>query len=299
MKKIYWIFALIALFFIGDRIGGFVLKKMIETSQFRYSRMYTGKAQAEVLLLGNSRGLIFYQPYISESTGKTNFNLSYNGMSIDLGRVLVEDYYERYEAPELLLIDVTMCDRENDQLSNGFSCYSPFSPRLDSFLMAKSPTTAYAGKLTHLFRYNSEVFQRALSYIGRSDENWLTDRIINDHLVANVDEEKPLDFSFQEAKGNGTLDEDYILGQLKQTIDIAKRSGTRVELVINPYYPKFVTRSKGYNAWKTKVEQQTGMKVKDYSVALNERDAFGDYQHLNKKGSIQYLDLLRRDGILK
>lgn len=271
---------------------------MLEQSGFRYSRMYTGKAEADILLLGNSRGLIFYQPHIAQRTGKSNFNLSYNGLSIDLGRVLVEDYYDRYPSPELLLIDVTMCDRENDNLSSGFNCYASFSPRIDSFLLAKAPTTAYAGRLTHLYRYNSEVFQRALSYIGRSDENWLTDRIINDHLVEHVEEEKGLDFTFAEAKKNKTLDEDYILGQLKATVDIARRHGTRVELVINPYYPAFASKSQGYAAWKQKIEKATGLQIKDYSLALKDRDAFGDYQHLNKKGSMEYLDLLKEDGVL-
>ena len=328
MKKIYWIFALIALFFVGDRIGGFILGKLVDHSQFRYSRMYSGNAEADILLLGNSRGLIFYQPHISESTGKSNFNLSYNGMSMDMGSVLVADYYERYKAPELLLIDVTMCDRENDQLSSGFSCYSPYSPRLDSFLLSKSPTSAYAGKLTHLYRYNSEVFQRALSYINRSDENWLTDRIINDHMIANVAAEEGLNFTFvddkdkkkkknkhyggpyvikwlkgtladEDKKGNKNFDEEYILQCLKNTVALAQAKGTEVHLVINPYYPAFAKKSRGYDDWKNRITKATGLKVNDYSVALTERDAFGDYQHLNKKGSIEYLEILKKDGLLK
>jgi len=330
VKKIYWILALIILFFLGDRIGGFILGKLVDSSQFRYSRMYAGNAEADILLLGNSRGLIFYQPHISESTGKRNFNLSYNGMSMDMGSVLVADYYERYAAPELLLIDVTMCDRENDQLSSGFSCYSPYSPRLDSFLISKTPTSAYAGKLTHLFRYNSEVFQRALSYINRSDENWLTDRIINDHMVANVAAEEGLNFTFvdkekdkkkkknyggpyiierikstfgwkveEDKKGNKNFDEEYILQCLKNTVALAQAKGTEVHLVINPYYPEFAKKSRGYDDWKNRITKATGLKVNDYSTALTERDAFGDYQHLNKKGSMEYLDILQRDGLLK
>ncbi len=298
MQKIYWILALILLFFVGDRLGGLLLKGLAEHSQFRYSRMYQGQAEAEVLLLGNSRGLIFYQPYITESTGKSTFNLSYNGLSIDLGRVLVEDYLDRYPAPESLIIDVTMCDRENDQLSAGFNLYTPYSSRLDSFLLAKTPTTAYAGRLTHLFRYNSEVFQRSMRYLRSSDEDWLTDRVMNDFLVNNVKEEKGLDFHFTEAKEKGTLDETYILEQLKATVTTAQAHGVKVELVINPYFPPFAQKSVGYQEWKNKVEQITGLQIRDYAMALQEREAFGDYQHLNKLGSKKYLDLLKKDGIL-
>ena len=299
MQKTYWIIALIVLFFVGDRLGGWLLKSLVERSQFRYSRLYQGQAAADILLLGNSRGLIFYQPYITESTGKSTFNLSYNGLSIDLGRVLVEDYLDRYPAPQTLLIDVTMCDRENDQLSAGFSFYTPYSPRLDSFLLAKTPTTAYAGRLPHLFRYNSEVFQRSLRYLGGSDEDWLTDRVMNDFLVDNVEGEKGLDFHFTEAKDRGTLDEAYILEQLRATVAAAQARGVKVQLVINPYYPPFAQKSVGYVAWKAKVEQVTGLAIRDYALALSDRQVFGDYQHLNKLGSKRYLDLLKKDGVLE
>jgi len=88
--------------------------------------MYQGKAAADILLVGNSRGLIFYQPYIEEITGKSTFNVSYNGMPIDLGQTLVEDYFANYKAPETMILDVTMCDRENTKLISGFNLYKSF-----------------------------------------------------------------------------------------------------------------------------------------------------------------------------
>ena len=73
MKKIYWILAIIALFFIGDRVGGYIVKQVVLKSQFRYSRMYKGEAKADILLVGNSRGLSFFQPTIEEFTKKETF----------------------------------------------------------------------------------------------------------------------------------------------------------------------------------------------------------------------------------
>ena len=91
MKKLYWIAAVIILFFVGDRLAGLILKKMVANSQFRYSKMYQGKAEGEILFMGNSRGLGFYQPYIEEVTGKKTFNLSYNALPLNLGRVLLQN----------------------------------------------------------------------------------------------------------------------------------------------------------------------------------------------------------------
>jgi hypothetical protein len=43
---------------------------------------------------------------------------------------------------------------------------------------------------------------------------------------------------------------------------------------------------------KTLVEAKTGLIVTDYSAALTATEAFGDYQHANKKGCIQFMNQL-------
>ena len=191
MKKIYWIIALVALTFIGDRIGGMILNQITQKSQFRYSRLYKGEAKSDILLVGNSRGLMFYQPYIESLTGKTTFNLSYNGMPMNLGRVLVEDYLEQYEAPELMILDITMCDRLNNGLISGFNLYTPYSDRLSKLMADSNTYVSNAGKLSHLYRYNSEIFQRTLFYLAKSDEDWLLDRVITEDLINSIDNTKP------------------------------------------------------------------------------------------------------------
>ena len=41
------------------------------------------------------------------------------------GGALVQDYLERYPAPRVMLIDITSCDRINDELLAGFLPYTP------------------------------------------------------------------------------------------------------------------------------------------------------------------------------
>ncbi len=120
MKKISWYLLLLIVCFSGDRLGAYLLEQQSMQSQFRFSKLYRGESAAEILLLGNSRGLTFYQPYIEQITGKSTCNLSYNGLPMDVAKVLVQDYLERYPAPKNLLIDITTCDRENDALLAGF-----------------------------------------------------------------------------------------------------------------------------------------------------------------------------------
>ena len=287
MKKIYWIIALIGLFFIGDRLGGWVLGQLTDASQFRYSRLYNDGAAAEILLLGNSRGLIFYQPYIEEITGKNTFNFSYNGMSIDLGATLVADHLDRYPAAELLLIDVSMCDRVNNQLTSNFSCYMSNSDGLNQLIRDSIPKVANAARLSHLYRYNSEVFHRSLYYLQGNDEDWLTDREMNNLLVDGVGDADSLDFQI--------LEQNFVM--LKDLIAAAENKNVQVKLVVSPYYPAYAQRFKQFDKWLARLEAITQRKVHNYATGLNQPSFFSDYQHLNKNGARQYIDQLRRDGI--
>lgn len=283
-KPITWICALAFLFFAGDRAAGWVLGKTVDGSQFRYSRMYDGRADAEVLLVGNSRGLAFYQPEIESLTGKKTFNLSYNGMPADLAKVLMADYLEKYPSPKTILIDITLCDRSNNTLIAGFSTYQTYSPRLDTLIAGQSSDVWYGQKISSLFRFNNEVFQRAVFYRNRSDEDWLIDRQIAPALAASV----PLDtfpVSIQPA----------LIGDLSAAVALARAAGHRVELVIGPYYPGMVRDWKNLQALKTAVEKSTGLTVMDFSQALSDPSDFGDLMHPNKQGAVHFAALLQGD----
>ena len=289
MNKIYWILAFLGLTFLGDRIGGMILKQITDKSQFRYSRLYTGAAESDILLVGNSRGLMFYQPYIEDITGKSTFNISYNGMPMNLGKVLVEDYLEKYPAPELMILDITMCDRLNNGLISGFNLYTPYSDRLSQLMQDSLATASAAGKLSHLYRYNSEIFQRTLFYLNKSDEDWLLDRVITDDLVQSIEDRAPYNIEVPPS----------ILADCKATVEAAKAKGVEVQLVINPYFPPFAAKIENLAEFKSVFEDALGLPVHDYSSAVTNLEGFGDYQHLNKLGSKEFLDLLSQDNILK
>lgn len=287
MKKALWIPALLLFFFIGDRLGGYILQQLVAKSEFRYSRLYTGQAKSDIVLLGNSRGLIFYQPFIEEITGQKTLNLSYNSLPIDMGQVLVEDYIERYGAPEKLIIDVTMCDRTNTQLITGFSPYASYSHSLNQLIKSVAKKSWVAGQLSHLYRFNGEVFQRTMNYLGKSDKDWLIDRVISDHMQENATLDSVVVLKTTPA----------LLSSLQKLIAVAERKGAEVELLVNPYYPPYAERMTSLAPFIQQIEAATNKKVKNYALALQLTEGFGDYQHLNKKGSKQYLTQLAEDGV--
>jgi len=318
MKKLYWIFAVIVLFFAGDRLFGFVLKKMVADSQFRYSKMYRGEADCDILFLGNSRGLGFYQPYIEEVTGKKTFNLSYNAMPLNLGRIMLEDYLKYNKKPEILVVDVTMMNRVDTTLITGFNVYTPYSDGLGEMVKDHSKNTFYGGQLSHLFLHNSEIFQRAMFYYSKTDEDWIVDRVINENMVNGVVDQKPFyagpfDWSTVE----------MMFEELNKTIQIAKENDIKIKLVISPFFPPFVekivnfehlekrinmsanstysiagiTREYLANGSKSEADAMNKIEIYNYARAVQDPTGFGDYQHVNIKGAKIYIDKMKADGI--
>lgn len=288
MKKSLWIIALIAVVFIGDRVGAMLLQKLADSSQFRYSRLYKGEAKADLLLVGNSRGLMFYQPYIEEVTGSKTLNISYNALSIDLAKNLIADQIKINGAPKTMILDIMMCDRENDQLISGFQAYRSHSENLQALIKERQPKTFYGGVFSHLFRFNSEIFHRALYYENKTDETWLLDRVINEKMVANLKDTDTIHFTIK----------NYLFNNLIATVKLAQNAGVDVKLVVNPYYPAY-RKEKMLFLEQTiqQVEAATKLKVYDYSTAITDMKSFGDYQHLNKYGSRLFIDEMVKDGI--
>ena len=286
MKHAFWFFFFFLLLFAGDRLASHFLQKQVEQSQFRYSRLYRGDAAADILLVGNSRGLNFYQPYIEEVTGKTTFNLSYNGLPMDVAKVLVVDYLDRYPPPKKMVVDITNCDRLNDDLLAGFLTYSEYSFRLDTLIHNKLPEVWWGARVSALTRYNNEIFHRALYHRNKTDTDWLRDFVISGKRAAEAGND-PYDLQIHP----------YLIRQLKEAVNAARDKGVGVQLVIGPYFPGYVVNN--LDALKAAAEQATGLPVRDYRSALGDQTGFSDFRHLNKRGAKAYIDLMMEEGVFQ
>lgn len=282
-----WIPIFLLVLFIGDRAGGFVLKKIESGSKFRFTKLYNGAAACDILIAGNSRGLSFYQPFIEEKTNQKVFSLAYNGMSSSLLKVFIQDYFERYAPPKKLILEVTCADRFNKELIPAFSTYASYSPNIRKYLKKENPNTYYGTQLSHLLRYNSEVFQRSLRYLSFSDKFWLTDRTISEAMQAESETLKKVSIDhipeLQDALGD--------------IVKLAQSKGTKVELVIAPFLPNYKKAMFNLTDYIVEVERQTGLKVKNYSGSIKEAKYFGDYFHINVFGSEKFINFLDKDGV--
>ena len=176
------------------------------------------------------------------------------------------------------------------------------------------------GQFSHLFRYNSEIYQRNLFYQNKSDEDWLLDRVISDNMVESSADLEDYTIDFQPtmevkvaktsleyltnqivgtSKDNTEAKPEYVINQLVEMVKYAQSKGTDVELVINPYFPAFANKIVNIQDLKKAVEAKTGLPVNDYSLAIRETAGFGDYQHLNKTGARAFIDKMLADKVLK
>jgi hypothetical protein len=295
-KQFIWIAAFLSIAFAGDRLIGYFLQKITENSQFRYSRLYNSNEDADILFVGNSRGLTFFQPEAERLTQEKTMNLSYNGMPADLAKCLVMDYLDHHKPPKVMIVDVTLCDRENDILKAGFNMYTPKSMRLDTLLRGihtkddkyVGTKVVVGGKVSHLYRHNSEVFQRILFHRNKTDEDWLIDRVIGEQAT------KDTSFRSYQVRMFPNMAEHF-----REMVAYAQSKGVDVRLVVNPYYPAFAETIKDsfLTPLKSHIEAITGLPISDFSTALTNVDEIGDYQHANKKGSVHYMNILLEKGI--
>ncbi len=55
LAPLAYIAAVLAILFAGDRVGGFVLGQLVDRSEFRFSRIYRGGIDGDILAIGDSR----------------------------------------------------------------------------------------------------------------------------------------------------------------------------------------------------------------------------------------------------
>ncbi len=187
------ILLLIVVYFVGDRGLGVVLDQAILGTKFRYSTLYAGSVDADVLVLGNSRGVnSFYTPQLNKRLKRRCFNLAYNGMSPDVALALFQDYLERHNAPQLLILEGTCVDNNSMCVVN-LKPYWRHSSRLTAIADRVAPRSVAASRLSRLFDYNCELFFRALSYRRSNDQSWINRYSIDEQLVQLTKAMPPVD----------------------------------------------------------------------------------------------------------
>lgn len=278
-RAVIWFVALLAVVLAGDRIASFALTRLLVRSQFRYSRLYRGGNDADVVILGDSRGVhSFYAPAITELTGLRAFNASYNSMSTRIAEAVLLDYLDRNRQPRLVIIEVSSLAFEGD-LASELRTYAAFSPRLPALYDEAHPDAAVVGRVFHLLQLNSGFYLEALHYMRRSDQDWIN----HSTMPPGLRNSSPTLWRMP-------IEENLVA--LRRMIDVLRRRGVEVRLVLAPYCPM----PPNIGEFATVVAQSSGVPVWSYAGAFCDPEDFADTVHLNESGSRKLLAIMKRDG---
>jgi hypothetical protein len=276
-----WWLVLAAVIVAGDHLLALALDQILIRSQFRYSRLYRGGNDADIVIIGDSRGVnSFYAPALEQMTGLRALNLSYNSLSPHVAEAVLLDYLERNRTPRMVVIEATSAITSG-AVASQLRTYAGLSPRMAALYARDHPFEARAARLFWLFPLNSEFFLEALHYMRRSDQDWIMRDVIPDAL----------------RRGNHFApiqplpDEIDALARLVREL---QQRGIEVRIVIAPYAP--VRQPTNTPQFIALIEGRTGVRVWNYVGAVKELDSFADTVHLNERGSRELLAMMVRDG---
>ncbi len=280
-KALLWIATLFLVVMAGDRLLSWALGRVLVRSNFRYSQLYRGGTNADILIMGDSRGVnSFYAPAIEELTGKKAFNLSYNSMSPVVAEALILDYLDRNKPPKMVIFEPT-CVQVDGAVLTELRPFATMSPRLMALYQRKHPDAARTEKIFHLLLLNTGFFVDALHYMKQSDQDW----IMRGSLPAT-----------SKAEGKGLMT--FLPGNreaLQRIVKALRQHGVEVRFVIAPYYSQGIANLKEFVAG---LPLDDHVRVAAYDTVLSDPALFADHVHLNERGSRVFLEILKRDGVL-
>jgi len=284
-RSAWWIWiAWVLVVFAGDRLGAYLLGRVVLHSGTRFSVLYSGRiTPGSVVAIGNSRGVNAFSPAVlSSRLGVPCVNLSYNGMSLRVGDALLRDLVDQGGRPRLVMIELSAVGADMSLL-NELRMYEPWSPRLRELDAANWPRAHTVSRFCHLYAFNGEMLSRNAYYLRHSDQDWVNRYVMTPEALQAQRVAPPLELSSRP-------EELRALGELVRWLD---GRHIPVMLVIGPYLPEYRARIANYDVWLAELRGELGgHPVLDYSQAIQDRSLFADELHINAEGTARLSALL-------
>lgn len=274
---------LLAVAFVGDRLLAWGIGAVLSKSGARFATLYGTTAPADLVVLGNSRGVNgFFAPAIERRLGQRAMNLSFNGQSTLLSEALLRDWIDRHGVPKVVVLEVHGVGAAHDTID----ALAPFwsrSERLDAIALAERPENRIAAKVAHLFAFDNEQTLRALYYLRRPDQDWINRYTISPALVEETRAMPPAPITWR----------DDNLAALGRIAALAREQGFRLRLVVSPFLPEYVARLSNYPEFLAKVREAAGgAYVWDEALGDRVTAHFADRLHANDVGAIAWFETL-------
>lgn len=291
-KHISLLIMFILIFFIGDRLLAQVGNFAYELSTMPDAELYSGRGEADVIILGNSRA--YHHLNVAEWEKDINLNVrmyAIQAASMEFMKAQLLDYVDIYGAPKAVILELTCLTWDNDQVLNMRGLVFR-SLRIKELLKKYYPKHFYIGEWFHLFRFNSTEYLNILHKIFVNYKQPLFETGITRSEIDKI--------SAEEYKAY-FINRDNNLDSLNKIIRFANKNNIILHIMITPFLPEFINNQKEYLSWKEEVLQNINQKniFYDYSSSIYGAEKFRDYTHLNSIGVNAFHSLLRNDKYFK
>lgn len=305
IKTFFVLVLFYVIFFFLEKSLDFLLANENSCQSNTWYKIYNGKINSDVVILGTSRAEVHYDPrVILKETGLKTFNLGLSGTHYNLFSIRWNSYINNNPPPKILIADIDAGALSHQKEIYGKFQYLPYFYKEEYSRVAKEiDQDYYYEKLIPLYKYRgyemSIVKQLKSNYDHKNcdknfngyiehDINWIE----RDYLkLLNILKNKPL-------KDTSNYDFKEGLKLLKQIIIFSKKNNIRLIFTTSPVYYEALGIDVDRNFRFKKVVEKLSKKNKiewyDFSdCKLSKRkENFYNSSHLNKRGAEQYSKMI-------
>ncbi|CAO3413630.1 hypothetical protein [Azospirillum doebereinerae] len=263
-----------------DRVLASALGDLLLRSDDRFMAVYRptppDERPADVVVLGNSRAdNHFPTEAVSAATCGTAINLGMGGAPTTVSDALWQDYVERHGAPRLLILEPTGVV-DNPRTLADVPLLAHYSPRVDELVRKVDHGQWLSNHAFHLMAFNSnQTIRLAAGLVRPSGDRTLSGTVPAPlrAQLANAPEETMVGF-----QPNWEA--------MDRIIQTARAQGTKVAVVITPFYPVHAAKLTNYDAFFEDMKRRLPADVAfiDARRGVQKEELFMDALHVNEDG---------------
>lgn len=265
-------------FIVADRGLSFMFSKALLESNARFSKVYKGDNDFELIILGSSRGNKSFVPSLFRRNGIKTLQLSYQGVSSQIAVALFKDYLVKSRPPKSVIFDVTSIQHQNNSLI-GLKPYCYYSPNLYELMCRESRSFRWGALISKLYILNGESFFRAMYYMNKSDQDVIESVTYTTSKAKSISQIKSLS-----SIGLSLIPEN--LDAIKELVGICDSKGIKLYLFYPPMNPFYLERTDEIIKEQIHtVSNYVSHSIYDCSNFSSNIDHFIDLTHVNFWGA--------------
>ena len=267
-----------------DRVLASSLGEMLRHSSDRFMTVYRQAAPAEkgpaetvdVVVLGNSRADNHFPALDIQNVtcGKT-LNLGMGGAPTTIADLLWHDYVERHGAPRLLLLEPTSVVDPPHTLAD-VPLLSYYSERVDDFVRQVDYRMWASNQVFNTLIFNNnQTIRLAMGLLRPADDRTLSGTM--SPFLRQQIEHLPTEEMVGFQPNWEALD---------RIVATAREHGTKVAVVITPFYPGYIKKVSNFDAFFEDLKRRLppDVSVIDARHAVEGDEHFADALHINHEG---------------